>query len=452
MAHPHKRMSNSELRIEKEKAVHDSKFTSPNSKFRPRELGPRARDAGRWGMMKPLKLREIMKLHAITAQDMADCIFNSKGMALARPTIYQVSNRGILPTTSTPDFKIQAEAYLTDHGVPPAQIARVWDEAGDADVIPLHALPADHGDRVREGMRKKAGHKTSDKFAETIKEAEMLTPTTKKHFKIFADPFLNDVQQGADVFMSESHRYVHAAMMDAARNGGFVAACGECGAGKSIMRRKLIGELNASGDVRVVEPQTIDKNELNAGHILDAIILDLDPNAVPKRTREAKARQVRNALLASSRAGMRHVLIIEEAHDLSISTMKQLKRLWEIEDGYRKVLGIIMVGQPELQIRLNRQTHPEMREVILRCLICTLESLNRNDCEAYLHLKFDRTRKPLHEVLADGCIDAVMARLTTRTGYPTVYPLYINNLIAKAMNAAAQIGAPLVTAEIIEGV
>jgi len=419
---------------------------------RPPELGPRKRDIGRWGMMKPLKLREIMKLHAITAQDMADCIFNSKGAPLARPTIYQVANRGILPTTSTPDFKVQAEAYLADHGVPEAQIAHIWDEAGDADVIPLHALPSDHGDRIREGMRKKAGHKTSDKFAETIKEAEMLTPTTMHHFKLFRNPFLDDVQQGSDVFMSESHRYAHAAMMDAAKTGGFVAICGECGAGKSVMRRKLISELNEAGDCRVIEPQTIDKSELTSGHILDAIILDLDQSAIPKRTREAKARQVRNALLASSRAGMRHVLIIEEAHDLSVPTMKQLKRLWEIEDGYRKVIGIILVGQPELQIRLNRQTHPEMREVILRCLIGTLESLNRTDCEQYIGLKFGRINKQRRDVLADDCIDAVMARLTTRTGYPTVYPLYINNLLAKAMNAAAQIGAPLVTAEIIEGV
>lgn len=281
----------------------------------------------------------------------------------------------------------------------------------------------------------------------------MLTPTTMKHFQLFRNPFLDDVQETGDVFMSESHRYAHAAMMDAAKSGGFVAICGECGAGKSVMRRKLISELNEAGDVRIIQPQTIDKQELTSGHILDSIILDLDPDATPKRTREAKARQVRQALLASSRGGQRHVLIIEEAHDLSVATMKQLKRLWEIEDGYKKVLGIILVGQPELQVRLNRNTHPEMREVILRCLIGTLESLTRDDCERYIDLKFRRLNKDVREVLAADCVDAVMSRLTVRqTGFSSVYPLYINNLLAKAMNQAAQLGEPLVTPEIIEGV
>jgi len=149
---------------------------------------------------------------------------------------------------------------------------------------------------------------------------------------------------------------------------------------------------------------------------------------------------------------MRHVLIIEEAHDLSTPVMKQLKRLWEIEDGYRKVLGIILIGQQELQTRLNRQTHPEMREVILRCLIATLEALGRADTEAYIDLKFRRVGSGSGEIIGDGCIDATIARLTMRNGFSCCYPLYINNLLAKAMNAAAQVGAPLVTPEIIEGV
>jgi len=419
---------------------------------RQKESGPRERDRYRWGKIMPIKLKAVLHGNNIAAGDLADCIFNNKGVALRRCTIYQAINRGILPLTSTPDFKEQVEAYLRNCGVQESQISLIWQRADEADVIPLHKLPADMSDRIRDGMRKAAIGSDHKQFSDTIKEAEMLTPTTMKHFRLFRNPFLDDVQQADDVFMSESHRYAHAAMLDAARNGGFVAICGECGAGKSIMRRKLIAELNDAGDCRVVQPQTIDKNELTSGHILDSIILDLDPDAKPRRTREAKARQVQSALLASSRAGMRHVLIIEEAHDLSVPTMKQLKRLWEIEDGYRKVLGIILVGQPELQVRLNRQTHPEMREVILRCLIGTLESLSRADCESYINLKLERIGKQATEILSEGCVDAVMARLTTREGFSSVYPLYINNLLAKAMNAAAQVGAPLVTPEIIQGV
>jgi type II secretory pathway predicted ATPase ExeA len=386
---------------------------------------------------RPIRLRHIVADLGLSTNDIRKDILWPDGRQVSKTTISHTLNKGYVPGT-VPNYKSQFEELLREYLVSEDVIKTMWQQDKSADVIPLGKHPKPTGKRTPQ--------------QETLTEAEMLTPTTMKNFRLFRNPFLDDVQKGSDVFMSESHSYAHAAMLDSARNGGFVAIIGECGAGKSIMRRKLISELQEAGDCRVIEPQTIDKATLTSGHILDAIIFDLDPDAKLRQSKEAKARQVRNALLASSRAGQRHVLIIEESHDLSVPTMKQLKRLWEIEDGYRKVLGIILVGQPELQLKLNRQTHPEMREVILRCLIGTLESLNRDDCERYINLKFDRIGKPIDEVLADGCMDAVMARLTARGGIPTVYPLYINNLLAKAMNAASQFGAPLVTPEIIGGV
>ncbi len=391
--------------------------------------------------LMPIRLKLTLHKHGIEAAELARAVINKHGDPVSRASIYQCCNRGLIPEARCPDFRDQVEAFLRERGVPEPEIATIWEFVPEGTVVPIHK-------RLRKAERRRA----DDPISETLKEAEMLTPTTMKHFKLFRNPFLDDVQDDRDVFMSQSHTYAHAAMMDAARNGGFVAVVGECGAGKSIMRRKLIADLNAEGDVRVVLPQTINKGQLTSDHILDAIIMDMDPDARIRRTREAKARQVQRMLLESSRAGMRHVLVIEEAHDLSVPTMKQLKRLWEIEDGYRKVLGIVLVGQQELAARLNRQTHPEMREVILRCLIATLDPLGRDECDGYIRLKFERVGKRVDEVLADGCVDAVMARLTTRQGWSAVYPLYINNLLAKALNQAAQIGAPMVTPEIIEAV
>ncbi len=394
------------------------------------------------GPMMPLKLKRTIQEHGIEAAWLAENIRNKFGKALSRAAIYQCCNRGLIPEARCPDFREQMERLLRTRGVPEAEIAHIWDFVPEGEVVPMHVIP----------KRKTQPKAKQNPISETLKEAEMLTPTTMKHFKLFRNPFLDDVQEAGDVYMSQSHAYAHAAMMDAARNGGFVAVVGECGAGKSIMRRKLIADLNTEGDVRVIMPQTIDKGQLTSNHILDSIILDLDPDAHPRRSREAKARQVQRMLLESSRAGMRHVLVIEEAHDLSVPTMKQLKRLWEIEDGYRKVLGIVLIGQTELQARLNRQTHPEMREVILRCLIATLDPLARDECADYIGLKFRRIGKDAGEIIDGGVVDAVMARLTTRQGWSAVYPLYINNLLAKAMNYAAQIGSPLVTPDIIEAV
>ena len=73
-----------------------------------------------------------------------------------------------------------------------------------------------------------------------------------------------------------------------------------------------------------------------------------------RSSQEAKARQAQKMLAESSRAGNSHVLVIEEAHDLSIQTLKVLKRFWELEDGFKRLLAIILIGQPELKLRLDQ--------------------------------------------------------------------------------------------------
>ena len=397
----------------------------------------------------PIGLKLVLEQHDIAASDMAACIVNKRGKPISRPSVYQCANRGVIPLPSTPDFKEQVEKYLRGVGVSDAEISTIWTPLDDGTVVHFRKKPGNHAERIRQGMG--LSNKNNSALTETTKEAEMLTPTTLRHFKFFKNPFLDDIRGAEDVFMSESHRYAEAAMLDAARNGGFVAVVGECGAGKSVLRRKMVSAVNESGDVRVIFPQTIDKGVLTSGLILDAIVGDMAPGTSLKRSNEARARQVKDLLISSSRAGMRHVLIIEEAHDLSVPCMKQLKRLWEIEDGFRKVLGIVLIGQQELQARLNRQTHPEMREVILRCLISELLPLN-GDLEQYVAHKFERTGANASEIFADGWADAVRQKLTAPNGYSALFPLDVNNLLAMALNLAAQVGEPRVTAETILGV
>jgi len=397
----------------------------------------------------PIKLQRIFVERGVIAQDVGSNIINKNGVALSRSTISLVLNRGYMPIGQTPDFKEQMEAYLRGLEVPEDIIKTCWEREEKDNVVPIGSLTGRKKNPITL-VEPSAEHL----FEATLKEAEMLTPTTLRQFGLFRNPFIDDIQKDEDVYMSESHRYSLAAMTDAAQNGGFCAIVGECGAGKSVLRRKLIQKLQAERDVRVIYPQTIDKQYLTSNQILEAIVNDLSPDSKVRRTNEAKARQVRDLLLHSSQTGQRHVLLLEEAHDLTVATMKQLKRLWEIEDGYRKVLGIVLIGQTELAHRLNRQNHPEMREVILRCLISELMPLDA-DLESYMTLKFNRVDVPLQRVFENGWADAVRNRLTMRNGQTVrsmLYPLYIHNLLAAAMNHAAELGEPLVTAEIINDV
>ena len=289
-------------------------------------------------------------------------------------------------------------------------------------------------------------------------EAEMLSDKARHHFMLPKNPFIDDVTDANDVFVSKDGHYIRESMFYCARNSGILAVIGESGAGKTTLRKDLIDKINReSSDIVVIMPRTIDKGRLTAGAICDAIISDLSHES-PRRSLEAKARQVEKTLANSARAGQRHVLIIEEAHDLTIQTLKYLKRFWELEDGFRRLLGILLIGQPELKVKLDERSNPDAREFIRRCEIAELNPLNGN-LEEYLELKFKRVGKSLDEIFERDAFDAIRSRLQIpRRGgikdsyISMMYPLVVNNLVTKALNFTAKLGAQRVSSEQIKAV
>ncbi|MCG8553326.1 MAG: hypothetical protein MI799_23215, partial [Desulfobacterales bacterium] len=79
------------------------------------------------------------------------------------------------------------------------------------------------------------------------KDIEMILSSTMKHYKLFKNPFLNDVTSEKDIFMSSEHRFLKEMMLDSAKYGGFVAVVGGVGSGKSVMRRAVAAELMSEG-------------------------------------------------------------------------------------------------------------------------------------------------------------------------------------------------------------
>lgn len=279
----------------------------------------------------------------------------------------------------------------------------------------------------------------------------MLTGETLKHFRLFRSPFTNDIRDTADIYMSDEHRYIEAAMIDAARHGGFLAVIGEVGSGKSVIRKKVVSELQKDDNSRIIYPRMIDKTRITAASICDAIVLDLSDEG-PKMRLEQKTRQVEKLLISRSKAGCHVCLMIEEAHDLSVRVLKLLKRFYEIEDGYKKAVGIILIGQPELGSLFNEADHYDMREVIRRCQVAYILGLNGN-IKDYLSLKFKRVNVDLKSIINDEAIRALSSRLMDKDvrgkKISNAYPLTVNNYIVRAMNLACDMGEQMVTAAVI---
>ncbi|PCJ88687.1 MAG: hypothetical protein COA54_02355 [Thiotrichaceae bacterium] len=283
----------------------------------------------------------------------------------------------------------------------------------------------------------------------------MLSATAKSHFNIFINPFIDDVQSADDIYLSDDQMHVRAAMYQTAKHGGFVAIIGESGSGKTTLRRDLIDRVNREElPISIIQPRIIDKAKLTAGAICEAIIRDVSSER-PKQSLEAKASQIERILTSRARGGSKHVLIIEEAHDITIKTLKYLKRFWELEDGFTKLLAIILIGQTELKGMLDVRQNYDAREVINRCETVELHPLNGN-LEQYLALKFKRADKRLDHIFEPDAFDAIRERCTIRqrgvsASQSMLYPLIVNITVTKAMNLTADMGEQKVTAEIIRG-
>lgn len=396
----------------------------------------------------PLKLKGILMDYGVEQRAYARAIIQTEGYVKDKPLSLTAAAKLIVKNewpALTPRQEIirQTNEFLFSQGVPAEAIRTAFE------FDPDDLYHAQHPKGCHAGQHARAHQPDIDPV-----ETEMLTPQAKKQFALFRDPFTDDVQGPDDVFLSADQRYIREVLFATARHGGFVAVAGESGSGKTTLRRDMLDRIQREGlPVVAIQPRSIDKGVLTASAICHAIIDDLNPGAKVPRSLEAQARAIERLLTESSRAGNSHVLIIEEAHDLNIQTLKYLKRFWELEDGFKKLLAIILVGQPELKAKLDERRNFEAREVIRRCEIAELMPLD-NVLEDYLRLKFKRVGADYGALFAPDAADGIRQRLTrpgktTRDTVSMVYPLTVNRLVVRALNLAAELGQPRVDANLI---
>lgn len=397
---------------------------------------------------KPIVLKELALDCGISQTTIA------AGIGLSRPAVNLMMNRGYMPI-DCPAAKETVEGilktfpramqWLVDRQL---KMEDIWQPLGK-DL--RNVSPAADNRKMWATRRNPAMIPGNPEQLFSTGEAEMISQEAMKYFKLFRNPFIDDIQKDSDIYMSEEHRYIEAAMLDAAHHAGFLAVIGEVGSGKSVMRRKVVEQLKKDGNVIVIFPQMIDKNRVNAASICDAIVMDLSEQR-PRMKLEDKTRQVHKLLLERAKQGFRAVLIIEEAHDLHTSTLKYLKRFYELEDGYRKLLGIILVGQTEMNSLFNEQAHIEMREVIRRIQTAQIKGLNGNIKE-YLTLKFKRVGAKIDDIFTEDAFPALSHRLKIQDRQDRTishaYPQDVNNYAARAMNKAHELGMPKVNEAVI---
>jgi type II secretory pathway predicted ATPase ExeA len=380
-----------------------------------------------------LKLGDLLHCHGIRHAELA------AHLGVSRSTVTHL----IHETRAAAVDRSGVTDWLLAHGVPEEEAAE-WDRP----------LPKEVPGAATPGEGSSAHTLTEDR--DMLLRRQPIHQATRRHFGLSCDPFARDLESHEDVFESPDIRYVRESMWSTARHGGLLAVVGESGSGKTTLLDDIADRIRRTGEpVFLVRPD-VTGMELNdkAGKTLkvrqlqEAILADVAPLERPRISSEARARQLRHALEVARDAGQRCCLAIDEAHCLPTATLKHLKRLLEIKQGFTRLISIILLGQPELGMRLSER-NPEVREVVQRCEVVTLEPLGTG-MEGYLEAKLRAAGRTLAELVDASGLDALRERLQVpaaqRNGvrHPArslAYPLAVGNLLAAAMNVAADAGA-----------
>jgi len=284
-----------------------------------------------------------------------------------------------------------------------------------------------------------------------------ISEAARRHFGITRDPF-SDPQSLGEVFFSPMYRYVRESVLDKAKHGGMLAVVGQSGSGKSTIRGAVIEQLREDhSQVIVIEPYVIAMAEsdatgvpLRAQHIASAIWREVSPASRLSGDTETRFAQLHRALRESARAGNRHLIMIEEAHSVPKPTLRHLRRFTELRDGLRALIGVVLFGQQELEAKLS-ESDPQVREVVQRTELVHVYPLGK-DLEPYLRHRFQLAGLELDKLMDARALDAIHTRLSETGTQSLLYPQAIHNLIGLALNAAADLGAPSVSADLVRRV
>ena len=291
---------------------------------------------------------------------------------------------------------------------------------------------------------------------------QTLTEAARRQFGLFANHFGDEVASDDEMFVNGEIRFVQEAAWQAGIGGRMVAIIGESGAGKSTMLDDLKDKiLQQHKPVVVIEPSVEGMEDsdtkgetMKSADIHASIIYTLAEKATVARGKEKRSRQVRRMLEESTTSGRSHLLVIEEAHALPTPTLNHLKRLHEkMRLGRKPMLGILLMGHPELEKKLNRY---DTREVMQRTEIARLRPLGA-DLSAYLQVRLGKTNKKLDDFITPDGVDELRSRLTVTTkekdgAVSLLYPLNVNNWMIAALNTAALLGAPRIDRGVIRAV
>jgi general secretion pathway protein A len=167
------------------------------------------------------------------------------------------------------------------------------------------------------------------------------------------------------LFMSERHREALAHLLYGVNGGGgFVLLSGEIGAGKTTVCRCFLEQIPKRCNVAYIFNPKLTATELLKS-VCDEFRIPYQHEGPGAATVKDYLDPLNDFLLRTHAVGQNNLLIIDEAQNLSADVLEQLRLLTNLETSERKLLQIILIGQPELRTMLER---PELEQLAQRVI------------------------------------------------------------------------------------
>jgi general secretion pathway protein A len=202
------------------------------------------------------------------------------------------------------------------------------------------------------------------------------------------------------LYLTESHRETLASMLYGIKEKrGFLAVTGEVGTGKTTLIYAMLNNLDEK-----IKTVHIFRKCTTFQELLRTILFEL--NVPPKgRDRLALWQRLDQYLLEAASRGETVVLIIDEAQNLSNDMLEEIRTLSNLETQKTKLLQIILIGQPELETKLNSDDLRQLRQRI--AIRRKLMRLPDEEVKAYIKHRLRLVGTGVDEVFTTGAISLI---------------------------------------------
>ena len=257
-----------------------------------------------------------------------------------------------------------------------------------------------------------------------------------QHFGLREQPF-SLTPDTSFFFAGSSYQAALNTLLVAARNGeGFVKIVGEVGNGKTLLCRKFLAILNQVSPVpsapdAPAAPRFLTAYILNPYLEPRSLLLALSEEFSVPLDKDADQHQLLKgltlALLECARKGQRALVCLDEAQAMPLESLEVLRLLTNLETEKRKLMQVVLFGQPELNERLRHRSIRQLRQRI--SFQHELKGLRRDEMERYLRHRLAVAKFPGETLFSKGAVNRLY-RVTGGT------PRLINIIAHKALMLA----------------